>query len=265
MLDNPLTQADITLVITRCEDVSDSLLNSYESLLSDDERQRNQRYRFAADRRKDLIARALLRSQLGERLNLAPASLVFKRGEHGKPALVLDSSLEFNLSHAGDWIVLAMAESRIGVDIEHTARDNDVMAIADRYFFGSEIAELTSFEPSEQRQRFFDYWTLKEAYMKARGEGISLGLSNFGFSVANKPDITIEMNSCLNDSPLDWQFFCVTPNPDYRLSLAFNSSKKSTVACYNCIPLESLASIESHASIENILSLQDASPLDKNE
>ena len=83
--------------------------------------------------------------------------------------------------------------------------------------------------------------------MKARGEGISLGLSKFGFSVANKPDITIEMDGCLNDSPSDWQFFCVTPNPDYRLSLAFNSSKKSTVACYDCIPLES------HTPIENIL------------
>jgi len=247
MLNDSLIQADITLVMTRCEEVSDSLLNSYEALLSDGERQRNQRYRFATDRRKDLIARALLRTQLGERLQMAPESLVFERGEHGKPALVLDNSLEFNLSHAGDWIVLAMAESRIGVDIEHTARDNDVIAIADRYFFGSEIAELTSFEPSEQRQRFFDYWTLKEAYMKARGEGISLGLSNFGFSVANKPDITIEMNSCLKDSSLDWQFFCVTPNADYRLAVAFNSSKKPTVACYDCIPLES------HTSVENIL------------
>ena len=259
MLNDSLIQADITLVITRCEEVSDSLLNSYKALLSDDERERNQRYRFAADRRKDLIARALLRTQLGERLNLAPESLVFERGEHGKPALVLGNSLQFNLSHSDDWVVLAIADNRIGVDIESTARKNDVMAIADRYFFGSEIAELTSFEPSEQRQRFFDYWTLKEAYMKARGEGISLGLSNFGFSVANKPDITIEMNSCLNDSPLDWQFFCVTPNSDYRLAVAFNSSKKTTVSCFECIPLES------HAPIENILSLQDASPLDKNE
>ncbi|MEZ7985183.1 MAG: hypothetical protein QMB64_05090 [Pseudomonadales bacterium] len=214
MLDDSLIQADITLVISRCEEVSDSLLNSYEALLSDGERQRNQRYRFATDRRKDLIARALLRTQLGERLQMAPESLVFERGEHGKPALVLDNSLEFNLSHAGDWIVLAMAESRIGVDIEHTARDNDVIAIADRYFFGSEI---------------------------------SLGLSKFGFSVANKPDITIEMDGCLNDSPSDWQFFCVTPNADYRLAVAFNSSKKPTVACYDCIPLES------HTSVENIL------------
>ena len=250
MLNDSLIQADITLVITRCEEVSDSLLNSYKALLSDDERERNQRYRFAADRRKDLIARALLRTQLGERLNLAPESLVFERGEHGKPALVLGNSLQFNLSHSDDWVVLAIADNRIGVDIESTARKNDVMAIADRYFFGSEIAELTSFEPSEQRQRFFDYWTLKEAYMKARGEGISLGLSKFGFSVANKPDITIEMDGCLNDSPSNWQFLCVTPHNDYRLAVALNASSKPSIDCYACIPFESLAPLGDVLSLE---------------
>jgi len=250
MLNDSLIQADITLVITRCEEVSDSLLNSYKALLSDDERQRNNRYRFAADRRKDLIARALLRTQLGERLNLAPESLVFERGEHGKPALVLGNSLQFNLSHSDDWVVLAIADNRIGVDIESTARKNDVMAIADRYFFGSEIEELTSFDDSEQRQRFFDYWTLKEAYMKARGEGISLGLSKFGFSVASKPDITIEMDDGLNDSPSDWQFFCVTPHPDYRLAVALNASSKPNIDCYACIPFESLVSLGDILSLE---------------
>ena len=256
--------ADITLTITRCDKVSDNLLERYAALLSDDERQRNQRYRFAADRRRDLIARALLRTQLGERLQLAPESLVFERGEHGKPALVLNNCsvpsdysalksakhLQFNLSHSDDWIVLAIADNRIGVDIESTVRKNDVMAIADRYFFGSEIAELTSFDDSEQRQRFFDYWTLKEAYMKARGEGISLGLSKFGFSVANKPDITIEMDSCLNDSPSDWQFFCVTPHPDYRLAVALNASSKPAIDCYACIPFESLISLGDIVSLE---------------
>ena len=256
--------ADITLTITRCDKVSDNLLERYAALLSDDERQRNQRYRFAADRRRDLIARALLRTQLGERLQMAPESLVFERGEHGKPALVLNNCsvpsdysalksakhLQFNLSHSDDWIVLAIADNRVGVDIESTVRKNDVMAIADRYFFGSEIAELTSFDDSEQRQRFFDYWTLKEAYMKARGEGISLGLSTFGFSVASKPDITIEMDEVLNDNPSDWQFFCVTPHNDYRLAVALNASSKPSIDCYACIPFESLVPLGDIVSLE---------------
>ena len=242
-----MIQPAIHLIVTRCEQVSDDLLDRYTHLLSDDERQRNQRFRFARDRRRDLIARALLRTQLAERLELAPQSLVFSRGEHGKPALEshsqATSNLQFNLSHAGDWVVLAIADKRVGVDIEYTSRDNDVMAIADRYFFGNEINQLKSFNENDQRQRFFDYWTLKEAYMKARGEGISLGLSNFGFSIIDKQDITIETKPCLNDSPSDWQFLLATPEPDYRLSLAINSHVKPSLQCYECIPLKSIKSL----------------------
>ena len=240
--------SDISLIVTRCGQVSDPLVDSYYHLLSDDERQRNQRFRFAADRRKDLIARALLRTQLAERLMQSPESIVFKRGEHGKPSLLsnnpLANNLQFNLSHAGDWLVLAIASKRVGVDIEYTPRNNDVLAIADRYFFGKEIDELQSFDSDEQRQRFFDYWTLKEAYMKARGEGISLGLSNFGFSIKNASDITIDMKAGLNDNPSNWQFFCVTPHTDYRLALALNSTLKPSVDVFECIPLDSFSSFD---------------------
>jgi 4'-phosphopantetheinyl transferase len=243
-----MIQPAISLIVTRCEQVSDDLLGRYFDLLSDEERQRNQRYHFAQDRRRDLIARALLRTQLAERLSTEPQSLIFTRGKHGKPALVSSdpsaSYLQFNLSHAGDWIVLALAGKPVGVDIEYTPRDNDVMAIADRYFFGNEINQLKSFNEDEQRQRFFDYWTLKEAYMKARGEGISLGLNNFGFSVVDSQNISIEMKPCLNDSPLDWQFLLGTLDPDYRLALAINSDVKPSLHCYECIPFKRINSLE---------------------
>ena len=247
--------SDITLIVTRCGQVSDELANSYCHLLSDDERQRNQRFRFAADRRKDLIARALLRTQLAAQLMQPPESIVFKRGEHGKPALLSDNpladNLQFNLSHAGDWIVLAMANKPVGVDVEFTSRNNDVLAIADRYFFGKEIDELQTFNSDEQRQRFFDYWTLKEAYMKARGEGLSLGLSNFGFSIKKNSDISIHMKPILNDSPSDWQFFCVTPHADYRLAIALNSMVKPSVRVFECIPLHSLLSFDAANQLFN--------------
>lgn len=243
-----MIQPVISLIVTRCEQVSDELLGRYSDLMSDEERQRNERYHFAIDRRRDLIARALLRTQLAERLSTQPQSLIFTRGEHGKPALVGNdqeaANVQFNLSHAGDWVVLALASKRVGVDIEYTPRNNDVMAIADRYFFGQEINELKSFNKSEQVQRFFDYWTLKEAYMKARGEGIALGLSNFGFSVIDKQNISIKMKPCLNDNPSDWQFLLTSPNPDYRLALAINSGVKPLLQCYECVPFESIKPLD---------------------
>ena len=244
-----LMENDVHIWNVDISHVDPALVSLYRSIMSAEELERNQRYRFEKNRFSDCVTRALVRDVLSKYADKNPKSWRFAKGEHGKPEVVdAPVPLRFNLSHTSDHIVCVVTPNHnVGIDIEHTARKNDVLAIANRFFSKREVIDLFKLPIEQQSDRFFDYWTLKEAYMKARGEGISLGLSNFGFSVANKPDITIEMNSCLNDSPLDWQFFCVTPNPDYRLSLAFNSSKKSTVACYDCIPLES------HTPIENIL------------
>ena len=131
---------------------------------------------------------------------------------------------------------MALSSEPVGIDIEYTPRNNDVMAVADRYFYGAELEELQALSPSEQRERFFDYWTLKEAYIKARGEGISLGLANFGFSITSENAIRISMRSCLNDSPDDWQFWSLTPEIDYRLALALKSSSRAELAFYESVP-----------------------------
>lgn len=250
-----ITQESIWLSLVRCDKVDATQADDYRELLSIDELARNARYRFARDRHRDLIARALLRTVLSEALDCHPKNLEFELGEHGKPCLLANSAvpvvdkLQFNLSHAGDWVVLALAHSKVGVDIEYTPRNNDVLAIADRYFFGSEIDELRSFPEHLQRERFFDYWTLKEAYMKARGEGISLGLDNFGFSVVKGDTISIEMRACLDDDPNQWQFFCVTPEADYRLSIALNAKNAPLVFCEERIPLKSVSPLNWSATL----------------
>ncbi|NNL56920.1 MAG: 4'-phosphopantetheinyl transferase superfamily protein [Pseudomonadales bacterium] len=230
----------------------------YVSLLSEAEIARNQRYRFARDRHRDLVARALLRTSLAQRFDADPAELDFTIDTKGKPHLGrwpgsdgnpnAPASLCFNLSHTGDWVVLVIAPFRVGVDIEHTPRQNDVLAIARHYFFGKEVEQLFAFPASEQRERFFDYWTLKEAYMKARGEGISLGLSNFGFTL---PDVksragaafekygAIELYTepCLNDNPQAWRFICATPEPAYRLAIAARTEQAFALQCEEVVPL----------------------------
>lgn len=246
----PALNSSVNLYVARCDEFNESQAALCKPLLSADERERNARYRFAKDRHRDVLARSLLRTVLGEYLQLDPKSLAFEKGEHGKPELINDqentaiNDLQFNLSHAGEWVVLAVAKQRVGIDIEFTPRQNDVMAIATRYFFGDEIGELHRFPEAEQRQRFFDYWTLKEAYMKARGEGISLGLDNFGFSVVDNPNISIQINEGLNDNPKQWQFYCVTPDPDYRLSLAINTVDRPKINCQQRVPLHSAKDLD---------------------
>ncbi len=234
----------IKLFVTRCSKIQEADLVAYRQILSEDELTRNKRFRFAPDRQRDLISRALLRTELANVLSLPAKSLEFEKNAHGKPKLIpsIDPTSEpvtFNVSHANDWVILAVSSALIGVDVEFTPRNNDVMAVADRYFYGAELKELRAFSPSEQRERFFDYWTLKEAFMKARGEGISLGLSNFGFSIASSKAIKISMLPCLNDRPDDWQFWCLTQEVDYRLSLALKSTFRPKVTCYDTVPLRS--------------------------
>ncbi len=224
----------VLLVVANADALDAGQAEHFAAGLSAQERSRNQRFRFDADRQRDLCARGLQRNVLAAQLGCRPAELEFERGEHGKPALAGEfarSGLHFNLSHAGQRVILAVARVPVGVDIEHTRRSNDVMAIADRHFYGVELDELQAFAEHEQRERFFDYWTLKEAYMKARGEGIALGLQNFAFTLAGSEQIQLHLSAHIDDDPAQWQFHSNTPEPEYRLALAYRSSRPLRVCC----------------------------------
>jgi 4'-phosphopantetheinyl transferase len=123
------------------------------------------------------------RQLLSRYASVAPADWRFSRGEHGKPGL-LDSPrpLDFNLSHSGDWLACAItAGTAVGLDIEYCDPDRDVLKLARRFFQTHEIAALQACNREEQTARFYDYWTLKEARVKARGEALGQGLESAGF------------------------------------------------------------------------------------
>ncbi|NNC54456.1 MAG: 4'-phosphopantetheinyl transferase superfamily protein [Pseudomonadales bacterium] len=253
-----MADAEILLRVARCSRLNAASREHCWAMLDESEKVRNRRFRFQADQDRHMLGRALLRSAIAEQLAVEPQSLTLLLDAHGKPYLEKPTGtgssavneVSFNLSHSGDWVVVALAEAPVGIDVEHTARNNDVLALADRYFFGRELAELQSFPEAEQPERFFDYWTLKEAYMKARGEGIALGLENFGFrlrgdsspsalngvrdnpkravaTIAHEPtsQIQLMLDDCLDDDPAAWQFLCATPEEDYRLALAIRSER----------------------------------------
>jgi len=117
------------------------------------------------------------------------------------------------------------------------------LAIADRYFSKPELNALFSLPVDQQQDRFFDYWTLKEAYMKARGEGIALGLSNFGFQLCDSGRISLYLSSSIDDTPADWKFRCLTPELDYRLSIAAKTPADLRPIFQEVIPLVSLTDL----------------------
>ncbi len=171
-------------------EVSASRLARLYELLASDERERAARFRREADRRRYTVARGVLRSLLGRYLGVEPAALAFRYGAHGKPALsqaAAGGDLRFNLSHSHGLALHAFAVGReVGVDIERMRPDTDIMGVARHSFSPAELEALTSLPSAWRRAAFFDGWCRKEAFIKACGEGVALGLRRF--DVTLRPD-----------------------------------------------------------------------------
>lgn len=166
-------------------DMAVSDVAKLRQILSQDERERADRFHFEADRRRGVIGRGYLRLLLGQILNVPPSELRFEYDEFGKPGLMpkREPALEFNISHSGDLILIAIAIGRaVGVDVEKIRNDLDPVGIAAHFFSASECKILASLAGSDRYNAFFACWTRKEAYLKARGIGLSLPLDQFDVS-----------------------------------------------------------------------------------
>jgi len=145
------------------------------AILSEDERVRAARFVFDVHRRRFIACRAWLRARLAERLGRPATSLRFQYGPVGKPALAGGETLRFNVSHSDRYALLAMADgAEVGVDIERLRPLSDMNALAERVFSAAERAALAAVPADRRVDAFFAGWTRKEAYIKARGEGIGL-------------------------------------------------------------------------------------------
>jgi 4'-phosphopantetheinyl transferase len=145
------------------------------ALLSADERERAQRLRFARDRDRFIAGRAAMRRLLGAACGRDPAGLVFAYGPAGKPSLA--GGPQFNLSHTGDIGALAIADFELGIDIELVRPvERDVAA---RFFAADEVARLDGLTDQDWLAAFYRCWTCKEAFIKARGEGLGKALDTF--------------------------------------------------------------------------------------
>lgn len=156
-------------------------LATLQETLSEHEKERASRFHFARDRDHFIVARGTLKSLLGQYLGIPARSVRFRYGAQHKPALDTDTpSIDFNISHTQNMAVFAFAHSRrIGIDVEKIQRDFKVEDIAKRYFSSRECQELFSLPAELQSEAFFLCWTRKEAYLKARGEGLHLPLDSF--------------------------------------------------------------------------------------
>jgi 4'-phosphopantetheinyl transferase len=199
-------------------------LPGYDSVLTDDERVRARRFMHEGDRGRFVIGRALARTMLSHFGGLGPRSWPIVIDEHGRPELgpydggVPD--LRFNLSHTHGLVACALTVGRdVGVDVEDIQR-RVVHELPERFFSPREVADLRALPRAQQDAVFFDYWTLKEAYIKARGLGLALPLGQFTFVRALDAGPRIEFEPELHDDPASWQFAQFWPTSTHRMAVA---------------------------------------------
>jgi 4'-phosphopantetheinyl transferase len=191
--------------------------------LSPDERQRMERFRFGTDSRNFLFCRSMLRMLLASYLGTSPAELRFAYSAHGKPSLSVPAdNLQFNVSHSHGAVLYAFSRGRrIGVDVELIRHDLNAEEIATRFFSPAEQIEIA--RSPDKYDAFFHCWTRKEAFVKARGEGLSCPLDSFDVSVSPDGD---EVSLTTRPDSLEaqgWHLRSLNSFPGYAAAVAVES------------------------------------------
>ena len=204
------------------------LISQYVSWLDEQERSRYDRFHFSQHRHEYLIAHALLRSSLSRYSGCAPAAWRFTRNTYGRPEIAAECGqppLRFNLSHTTGLVACAIARSAdVGIDVELMTRAGDLAAIADLSCTPDELAALQPLSGTAWSQRFFSLWTLKEAYVKARGQGLSIPLLQIRFQfqphLMNASGV-IQFESLLDSASAPaWKFASLNPTPRHCMAVA---------------------------------------------
>lgn len=196
--------------------------------LTSDELSRAERYHFEKDRRHFIVARGLLRAILSRYLGMEPSQLRFIYGRYGKPSLAEETGgelLRFSLSHSDGLALYAVTRDQdVGVDLERIRPELAYQAIAKRFFSPDEMAHFRVLPAEMQPGGFFSCWTRKEAYIKARGDGLSFPLNRFEVSLA--PGDPPALLHTWDDPPeaARWSLQALEPWPGYAAALAVESN-----------------------------------------
>ena len=180
------------------------------------------------DRTRFLVTRALVRTLLSSFVGVPPTRWRFVATDHGRPEIANlppgAPPLRFNVSHTAGLVACAVTAGRdIGLDVENVDR-RVTRDVAGRFFAPREVADLRALPRERQPLVFFDYWTLKEAYIKARGLGLALPLRHFAFDLSGGADPVISFDETIADTPVSWQFRQAWASPRHRLAVGVRAN-----------------------------------------
>ncbi len=210
-------------------DVSADEYDAAWAVLDEHERERAGRFVFAADRERFVVSHALVRRALSRLADVRPEAWRFVAQAFGKPtidATQLEETLAFNMAHTDGLVACAVARHEVGIDVESVERRIQPLEIASQFFSHRELLCLRECPEALRPLRFIELWTLKEAYVKALGTGLSQPFHTFSFAVNAG---SIQFDAPDNDGST-WTFALMAPSELHRLAVAVRSATSAPIS-----------------------------------
>ncbi len=241
---NPTRSSALQLWLAYPGDLAEPAIElACAAILNDAERTRAARFRFDKHRREYLATHALTRVALSQAHPLPPHAWSFSVNQYGKPSSNPECGLSFNQSNSVELAVCLIAlpdsiggaATDVGVDVEPIARAEEILPLAPRVFSAAERAQLEALPATARLDRALSLWTLKEAYIKARGMGLSLPLDRISFLFDGPDAIRFEVAPGVDDDPCRWRF-CQFDHTGHRIALAVESAAAGSVEIFEVRP-----------------------------
>ena len=219
-----------------------SKLARYKSMLSPREIKRHSRFRFAADRHSYLVSHALVRRVLSQYAVVDPAQWRFSSNQYGRPEITGPNEvppLRFNLTHTNGLVACIVTLSvDCGIDAEKISARANLRGVARKMFAEAEQRQLDKLDGDPFMERFFSYWTLREAYCKARGVSIFHGGKNYFFETTSVERAKIKFDTGYGCNGDHWQFCLTRPTAEHIVAIAIRTSdhREKAVVCRPIVP-----------------------------
>ncbi|MDD2614630.1 MAG: 4'-phosphopantetheinyl transferase superfamily protein [Methanosarcina sp.] len=195
------------------ESMDDLVFKKLLTNISNEKQARIKKFARPDDAKRTLLADILVRSVVASELKVSNKTIEFNANKYGKPFLKGNFGLHFNVSHSENWVVCVVDDKPVGIDIEKIKPVE--LEIAARFFSDDEYKMLMAKSPKDRQDFFFDLWTLKESYIKAVGEGLSLQLKSFTVSFLEKGEIAAKSGNKLTNWTLKQYYL----DPKYKMAV----------------------------------------------
>lgn len=181
----------------KISDINDERLNELCLFINTEKKSKIERFTIKKDKIRTLIGDLLIRSIIVEKLGIKNKKIIFNKNEYGKPYLKDYINFNFNISHSGEFVVCAIDDKPIGIDIEQI-KHMEYEDIAESFFSVSEFEYIAKADLRSRAKRFYEIWTLKESYIKCCGQGLSMPLKSFSINISEYDNIRVGTNNECN-------------------------------------------------------------------